>query len=290
MTSLRWLVTGAGGQLGRAFLARARAGGTTAVGMSHGELDVADADAVKRALDRAQPDVVLNCAAFTAVDRCESEPALARRANAVAPGLLAQLCRGGPLLVHVSTDYVFDGSASRPIAEDAPTRPLSVYGKSKLEGEEAIRASGGEHLIARTQWVFGAGANFVRTILRAAGQGQPLRVVDDQTGRPTLAASLAAALAAAVGAGTRGTLHLANEGVASFFDLASAAVDEGARRGLCARVPIQAIPTAEMPRPAVRPAYGVLDLSRARSLGIRSPHWRDALASHLDAERDGRDA
>jgi dTDP-4-dehydrorhamnose reductase len=283
-------VTGAGGQLGRAFLAQARANGTAALGMSHAELDVADADALKRALDRAQPDAVLNCAAFTAVDRCESERALAERANALAPGLLAQLCRGGPLLVHLSTDYVFDGCASRPLAEDAPTRPLSAYGRTKLEGEEAIRAARGEHLIVRTQWVFGAGANFVRTILRAAGQGQPLRVVDDQTGRPTWTGSLAAAIAAAVAAGARGTLHLANEGVASFFDLACAAVDEGVRRGLCPRVAVQAIPTAEMPRPATRPAYGVLDLSRARALGIRSPHWRDALASHLDAEREGRDA
>jgi len=290
MASLRWLVTGAGGQLGRAFLAQARASGTTAVGMSHAELDVADADAVKRALDRAQPDAVLNCAAFTAVDRCESERALAERANALAPGILAQLCRGGPLLVHVSTDYVFDGSASRPLAEGAPTRPLSVYGCTKLQGEEAIRAAGGDHLIARTQWLFGAGPNFVRTIVRAAGQGQPLRVVDDQIGRPTWTGSLAAAIAAAVAAGARGTLHLANEGVASFFDLACAAVELGARRGLCPPVAVQPIPSGEMPRPAARPAYAVLDLARARALGIRSPHWRDALASHFDSERDGRDA
>jgi len=290
MASLRWLVTGAGGQLGRAFLAHARASGTAAVGMSHAELDVADADALKRALDRVQPDAVLNCAAFTAVDRCETERALAERANALAPGILAQLCRGGPLLVHVSTDYVFDGSASRPLAEDAPTRPLSVYGSTKLQGEEAVRAAGGEHLIARTQWVFGAGANFVRTIVRAAGQGQPLGVVDDQIGRPTWAGSLAVAIAAAVAAGARGTLHLANEGVASFFDLACAAVELGAGRGLCPPVAVQPIPSAEMPRPAARPAYAVLDLARARALGIRSPHWRDALASHFDAERDGRDA
>ncbi|HXZ84012.1 MAG TPA: dTDP-4-dehydrorhamnose reductase [Myxococcota bacterium] len=290
MASLRWLVTGAGGQLGRAFLAQARANGASAVGFGHGELDVADADAVKRALDRVQPDVVLNCAAFTAVDRCESEIALAERANALAPGLLARACSGGALLVHVSTDYVFDGSASRPLAEDAPTRPLSVYGRTKLQGEDAVRAAGGEHLIARTQWVFGAGANFVRTILRAAGQGNPLRVVEDQTGRPTWAGSLAQGLAAAVAAGARGTLHLANEGVASFFDLACAAVEEGARRGLCPRVPVNAIASSEMPRPAARPAYAVLGLARARALGVTLPHWRDALASHLDAEREGRDA
>src|SRR5262249_47247874 len=149
------------------------------------ELEVQDAGAVKRALDELRPDVVLNCAAFTAVDRCESESDTAERANALAPRLLAQACRGQSLLVHVSTDYVFDGSASQPVPEDAPKRPLSVYGRSKLQGEDGVRAAQGEHLVVRTQWVFGAGPNFVRTILRAAGSGGPLRVVEDQLGRPT---------------------------------------------------------------------------------------------------------
>jgi dTDP-4-dehydrorhamnose reductase len=290
MAALRWLVTGAGGQLGRAFLALARANGTAAVGVSRAELDVADADAVKRALDRVQPDAVLNCAAFTAVDRCETEHAAAERANAFAPGLLAQACRGGPVLVHLSTDYVFDGQAARPLGEDAPTRPLSAYGRTKLAGEEAVRAAGGEHLIVRAQWVFGTGANFVRTIVRAAGQGNPLRVVEDQTGRPTWAASLADGIARAVGARARGTLHVANEGVASFFDLACAAVEEGGRRGLCPRVSVHAIPTSDMPRPATRPAYAVLGLAKARALGVALPHWRDALRCHFDAEQEGRDA
>lgn len=290
MAASRWLVTGAGGQLGRAALAVARARGVTAVGFGRAELDVRDAEAVKRALDEQQPDVVLNCAAFTAVDRCESEPAEAERSNALAPALLAQACRGGPLLVHLSTDYVFDGRASQPIPEDAPTRPLSVYGRTKLRGEEAVRAAAGEHLIVRTQWVFGPGTNFVRTIQRAAKQGEALRVVEDQIGRPTWTGSLARGIVAAVAAGARGTLHLANEGIASFFDLARATVDEGARRGLCPKVDVRPIPTSEMPRPAARPAYGVLSLARARSLGITLPHWRDALAAHFDAEREGRDA
>ncbi|HTO69551.1 MAG TPA: dTDP-4-dehydrorhamnose reductase [Myxococcota bacterium] len=280
----RWLVTGAGGQLGRALLAEARAQDVHAVGLSRAELDVADADAVKRALDRAQPDAVLNCAAFTAVDRCETEQAAAERANAFAPGLLAQACRGAAVLVHVSTDYVFDGRASRPLAEDAPTRPISVYGRTKLAGEQAVRAAGGEHLIVRTQWVFGQGANFVRTIVRAAGQQSSLRVVEDQLGRPTWATSLAQGIAAALRASARGTLHLANEGTASFFDLACAAVEEGARRGLCPNVPVHAIPTSDMPRPAERPLYGILGLARARSLGISLPHWRAALASHFASD------
>ena len=285
----RWLVTGAGGQLGRAVLALAPVYGVTPIGVTRAELDVRDAGAVKRALDERQPDVVLNCAAFTAVDRCESEAAEAERANALAPALLAQACCGGPLLVQLSTDFVFDGRASQPVGEDAPTRPLSVYGRTKLRGEEAVRAAAGEHLIVRTQWLFGAGANFVRTILGAAAKGE-LRVVEDQIGRPTWSASLARGIFAAVAGGARGTLHLANEGVASWFDFAREIAEQGARRGLCPAVAVRPIPTSEMPRPATRPAYGVLGLSRARSLGIAPPHWREALAQYLDAEKEGRDA
>ena len=286
----RWLVTGAGGQLGRAVLALAAAQGLRAHGASRAELDVADPEAVKRALAQTRPDVVLNCAAMTAVDRCESEIEAAERANARAPGVLAAACAGGPLLVHLSTDYVFDGRSCTPIPEDAPTAPACVYGRTKLAGEHAVVAAGGEHLIGRTQWVFGPGPNFVRTILRAAANGGALRVVEDQLGRPTWTTTLARAIFRAVEVGARGRLHLANEGVASFFDLARAVVDEGVRRGIHPRVPVLAIPTREMPRPAARPAYGVLGLERARGLGLVLPHWREALDGYLDAEREGRDA
>jgi len=286
----RWLVTGAGGQLGRTVLALASAHGIHAQGARHAELDVADPEAVKSALERARPDVVLNCAAFTAVDRCESEPEAAERANARAPAVLAAACAGGPLLVQLSTDYVFDGRACTPIPEDAPTAPASAYGRTKLAGERAVAAAGGEHLIVRTQWVFGPGGNFVRTILRAASQGGPLRVVEDQLGRPTWTTVLAGAIFRAVEVGARGPLHIACEGTASFFDFARAVVDEGARRGLHARVEVHAIPTREMPRPAARPHYGVLGLERARELGLVLPHWREALDGYLDAEREGRDA
>ena len=286
----RWLVTGASGQLGRAALALASAHGVRAVGVSHAELDIADPEAVKSALERARPDVVLNCAAFTAVDRCESEPALAERANARGPAVLASACAGGPLLVQLSTDYVFAGRGHTPIREGARTSPTSAYGRSKLAGERAVAEAGGEHLIVRTQWVFGAGPNFVRTILRAAGQGGPLRVVEDQLGRPTWTTALARAIFRAVEIGARGRLHLACEGTASWFDLARAVVDEGARRGLHPRVEVRAISTREMPRPAARPAYGVLGLERARGMGLVLPHWREALDGYLDAEREGRDA
>jgi len=286
----RWLVTGAGGQLGRAALALAGEHAIRAHGVSHAELDIADPDAVKAVLERLRPDVVLNCAAFTAVDRCETELEAAGRANARGPAVLAAACAGGPVLVHISTDFVFDGRACTPIPEDAPTAPGNAYGRTKLAGEQAVAEAGGAHLIVRTQWVFGPGPNFVRTIQRLAGQGGPLRVVEDQIGRPTWTTALARAIFGAVEVGARGALHLACEGTASSFDLARAVVDEGARRGLHPRVEVKAIPTREMPRPAVRPAYGVLGLERARGLGLVLPHWREALDGYLDAEREGRDA
>jgi len=283
----RWLVTGAKGQLGRAAVALASAHDVRAHGT---EIDISDSEAVKSLLEQLRPDVVLNCAAFTAVDRCESEPALAERANALGPAVVAAACAGGPLLVHVSTDFVFDGRASTPIAEEAATGPASVYGRTKLEGERAVAEAGGAHLIVRTQWLFGPGQNFVRTIQRLAANGGPLRVVEDQLGRPTWTSALAHAIFRAVEVGARGKLHLACEGTASWFDLAHMVVEEGARRGLHPPVEVRAIPTSEMPRPAPRPAYGVLGLERARGLGLVLPHWREALDGYLDAVREGRDA
>lgn len=279
-----WLITGAGGQLGRSLLEVAPAQGVGAVGRVRAELDVADPSAIAEAFERVEPQVVVNAAAFTQVDRCEDEPDEALRANAVAPGLLAEACRGRALLVHVSSEYVFAGDACRPIPEDAEPRPLSVYGRTKLAGERAVRESGCEHLIVRTQWVFGPGANFVRTILKAAGAGQKLRVVEDQLGRPTWSRALAEGLVAAVRGDLRGTLHLACEGPCSWYDFAREIVAEGAARGLVAPVEVEPIASSEMPRPAPRPAYAVLALERARAAGIRMPHWRDALRGYLDAE------
>lgn len=282
----RWLVTGAGGQLGRSLLAIAGDEGIEAVGRTRRELDVSDAAAVRAALDRVQPGVVLNAAAYTKVDLCEQETEAAQLANAHGPAVLAEACRGRgrPLLVHVSTEYVFSGETWRPIPEDAEAAPLSAYGRSKLAGEEAVRKSGAEHLIARTQWLFGPGPNFVRTILGAAGRGQALRVVEDQVGRPTCSPALARGIVAAVRGGLRGTLHLACEGVCSWYDFAREIIREGAARGLTQTVEIAPISTEEMPRPAARPAYAVLGLERARAAGVRLPHWRDALAAYLDEE------
>jgi dTDP-4-dehydrorhamnose reductase len=286
---VRWLITGAQGQLGRTLGAVARARGLEVQAPGRDRLDIADAARVAATLDEFSPAVVLNCAAYTQVDQAEREPEAARRGNVEGPGVLAAACRDRCLLVHFSTDYVFDGTAHQPLVEDAPTRPLSVYGRTKLDGELAVRAAGGEHLIVRTQWVIGPGRGFVRTILQAAREGRRLRVVDDQLGRPTWTGALADGVWQALDRGARGVLHLACEGIASWYDLARAAVVEGARRGLNPRSAVEPISSREMPRPAPRPPYAVLGLERARALGIAMADWRDALEAYLAAEQDGRD-
>ncbi len=286
----RWLITGAGGQVGRSVLEVAPRFGVDAIGRPRAELDVLDAAAVARTLDELAPDVVLNCAGFTQVDRCEERVDEAMRVNGSGPGVLARACADRALLIHLSTEYVFAGETTRPIDEDAKLAPSSAYGRSKLAGEEAVREADGEHLIVRTQWVYGPGPNFVRTILEAAGRGEALRVVEDQLGRPTWSGELARALLEAAAAGAQGTLHLACEGVASWYDLALAAVSEGTQRGLNPWVKVRPVATSEVPRPARRPSCAVLGLERARQLGIEMVHWRDALSAYLAAEAEGRDA
>jgi dTDP-4-dehydrorhamnose reductase len=264
--------------------------GVDALGRTWAELDVTDGDAVARVLDELQPGVVLNCAAVTNVDLCEERAEEAHHTNAEGPAVLAKAGGDQVVLVHISTEYVFSGDRNRPLSEDVPPGPISVYGKSKLAGEEKVREMSAEHLIIRTQWLFGPGPNFVRTILAAARRREELRVVEDQLGRPTWSGELARGLFQAVQEGARGTLHLACEGLASWYDLAVAAVEEATRRGLAPSVQVRPVSTVEMPRPARRPAYAVLALERARGMGINLLHWRDALAAYLDAEAEGRDA
>jgi dTDP-4-dehydrorhamnose reductase len=280
-------VTGAGGQLGRELLGAAERAGVGAHGRTHADLDIADPEQVKRCFEELDPDVVANCAAFTRVDECEQRLAEAERVNAEGPRVLAEACRGRALLLHVSTEYVFAGEGAGPIPEEAPAEPRSVYGQTKLAGERALRDSGCEHLIVRSQWLFGPGPNFARSILAAARKGRPLRVVEDQWGRPTWAGALAPALVQAIGVGVRGTLHLACDGVCSWYDFAREIVDEAARRDWLDRVSVTPVSTAEFPRPARRPANGVLDLTRARRLGLGLGHWRDALGAYFAGEEQG---
>jgi dTDP-4-dehydrorhamnose reductase len=234
------------------------------------------------------PDVVVNAAAYTAVDRAEDERAQAFRINAEAPGAIARACAArGTGLVHYSTDYVFDGSASRPYREDDPVAPLGVYGASKNAGEQAIRDSGARHLILRTAWVYAAhGHNFLRTMLRLASERDVLRVVADQVGCPTPAGVLADATAQMLRQqhDASATFHLASRGQTSWHGFAEAIIDGAHARGLIARKPgVTAIATVDYPTPAARPAYSVLDTRRIREgFGVQAPDWQEGLARVLD--------
>jgi dTDP-4-dehydrorhamnose reductase len=240
-------------------------------------------------IDRIAPGLVVNAAAHTAVDRAESEPDAVFRANAKAPQVIAGVCaRRGIRLVHYSTDYVFDGHGTHPYREGDPTAPASVYGASKLAGEEAIRASGASHLIFRTAWVYAAhGRNFLHTMLRLAGERDELRVVADQFGTPTPAALIAdvTARVLAQSPSRSGTWHLTAGSATSWHGFAEAIVQGAHARGLIARVPrVLPIATADYPTPAARPAYSVLDCSALqRDFGIELPSWQEGLSLTLDA-------
>ncbi len=286
---MHWLVTGSGGQLGRCLVRRlgTDVGHRLAAGPDHARLDVADRESLRAILDATRPDVVVNAAAFTWVDRCETEPDTAWRVNAEAPGLLAQECASRRIrLVHVSTDYVFDGQGCRPYTEEDPVAPRSAYGRGKLEGERRVRAALPEALIVRTSWLFGPGRNFIATMLgfaarrRAERDDGPLRVVDDQFGSPTHAADLAGWIVQLVEGNARGLYHLANRGVATWWEVAREALDLGG----FGDVRVERVATSEFPRPAPRPAYSALDGSKADAAGVLRRGWREALAAYIASD------
>ena len=254
--------------------------------------DFRDPDSLTALVQRLRPDVIVNAAAHTAVDKAESEPDLARTINATAPGVLAREARAlDALLVHYSTDYVFDGSGHAPRAEDAPTGPLSVYGRTKLEGEEAIRDSGCRHLTLRTSWVYAArGGNFARTMLRLAAERDALNVIDDQIGAPTGADLLADVTAHAVRAlqaapALRGTYHCAAAGETSWYDYARFVIGWARDQGLPVRVPgdaVRPIATAAYPTPARRPLNSRLDTAKLRTaFGLHLPDWKQGVERML---------
>lgn len=251
--------------------------------------DFGEPDSLPGLVERIAPQVVVNAAAHTAVDRAEQERELSFRINADAPGALARACAGsGARFVHYSTDYVFDGSGTRPYREDDPTAPLGVYGASKLAGEEAVRASGANAMIFRTAWVYASHShNFLRTMLRVGAEREELRVVADQVGTPTPAALIADVTAQALRhAPVRsGTWHLTPTGQTSWHGFAEAIFEGAVARGLLARAPrVVAITTADYPTPAARPAYSVLDTTALeRDFGILLPDWRQGLERVLDA-------
>ncbi len=281
---MRVLVAGSGGQLGRALTALAGPDAEI-IAPAEADFDITDRDAIARALSRARPDLIVNAAAYTAVDRAESEPERAMLLNGTAPGWLAEAARAaGAAIVHVSTDFVFDGARGSPYPPDAAPVPLGIYGATKLAGETAVLAAHPEALVVRTAWVYAAqGQNFLRTMLRLMAERDEVRVVADQVGTPTHAASLARALLALVRAGAAGIHHWTDAGAASWYDFAVAIQEEALARGLLARaVPVQPIRTADYPTPARRPSYSVLDCASARALIGAPAHWRVELRAALD--------
>lgn len=284
---MKILVTGGNGQLGRSVVRRGGAAGHAVVALDVDRLDIASPGAAKmiaRQLDATTPDLVINAAAYTAVDKAESERERAFAVNAAGAGLLAQICATHRVpLLHVSTDYVFDGTSRAPYRENDPVAPLGVYGASKAAGEAQVHAAGGT--VVRTSWLFAArGPSFVQTMVRLATERPVLRIVADQHGCPTFAEDLADALIALGAIPERAsTYHACNPGATTWHAFARAIVEKARQFRDLACTNIEAITTADYPTPARRPAYSVLDTSRLNALGIALPPW-DAGLERVIAE------
>ena len=287
---LRILLPGKTGQVGWE-LQGALAPLGTVIALDRSGMDLANPDSIRRAIRDAKPEIIVNAAAYTFVDKAESEPELAMRINGVAPGIMAEEAkRLGATLIHYSTDYVFDGELDRPYSEDDSPNPVSEYGRSKLAGEQAIASSGATHLIFRTSWVYAArGQNFVRTMLRLGRERSELRIVDDQVGAPTWARFIAEATAQVLrqlGDGHKaigdraGIYNLTATGAVSWYGFASAVFAEAKTQ--LGMTPPKLIPitTAEYPLPARRPANSRLDTSKlTRTFGLAPPDWKTMLTA-----------
>jgi dTDP-4-dehydrorhamnose reductase len=250
------------------------------------DIDIRDGDSISGMLGRLRPDLVMNAAAYTDVDGCESHQELAHAVNGAGPTRLASWCqRNGARLVHVSTDYVFDGQKRTPYVPEDPINPQSAYGHSKAEGERGVRQQlPDNHVIVRTSWLFGVhGQNFVKTILRLAGERDELRVVSDQVGCPTYAPDLALAIVALGFGGLNGTYHFCNAGACSWYEFATEIVEQSGQR-----TRVLETTTAEFKRPAPRPAWSVLDTRKLENdTGIRARPWREALAECIQQLTEG---
>ena len=273
------LVTGAKGMLGQAVVAAAEKSADQTLALGHRELDITNAAAITATIDEFEPDALINCAAWTDVDGAETEEAAATEINGAGAANLAESCAAsGVRLVHVSTDYVFDGTATEPYVESSPVNPQSAYGRSKLAGETAIEAAGGDHAIVRSAWMFGAGgSNFVGTMLKLGAEREQIEVVTDQIGCPTWTGHLAPALVACAAANGTGILHAVGGGRCSWFDLASETISLA---GLKAKV--EPTTTDSFPRPAPRPAFSVLGSERGDE-AIVLPDWHEGLRGYLAA-------
>lgn len=281
------LITGANGQVGWELQHRSEMNDWNVCTVTREQLDISDIHAVNELIDTVKPEIIINAAAYTAVDKAESEKELAYQVNANGAGNLANAAqRTGARLIHISTDFVFDGEKCQPYKPDDLPNPLSVYGASKLAGEEQVLdATQGQAVIVRTSWVYSAhGNNFVKTMLRLMAERDELSVVADQIGTPTWANGLAQAIWSACDKRVdSGIYHWSDAGVASWYDFAFAIMEEGVAAGLLSRaVRIHPITTSDYPTPAKRPSFSVLDKSRAwECTGVKPEHWREALRMML---------
>jgi len=286
------LLTGARGQVGWEVARRAKAAGLNVQAFGHGDLDISQRDAVMRAVDAAAPKAIVNAGAYTAVDKAESERDAAFAVNRDGPAYLAQACARAQIpMIHISTDYVFDGTKTGAYLEEDPVAPLGVYGASKLAGEDAVRASGAKHVILRTAWVYGIeGNNFVKTMLRLGRERDVLRVVADQHGCPTFAGDLADAILTVFKHTTEnpkpdmwGTFHCVNAEPTTWNVFARRIFDFAAPK-LGKKPVVEAITTADYPTPAKRPANSVLDCGKIKRIhGIALRPWSPALEEMLNA-------
>lgn len=292
--SFKALITGANGQLGRE-LQRTATDDAESIAFTREQLDIADAASVRQQLQLLRPEVLINAAAYTAVDKAESEPEVAWQINAEGPGVLAQVCADeGVRLIHISTDFVFDGSAATPYQPGAAPAPMGEYGRSKLGGEAAVTDALPEAVIIRTGWVYSAfGNNFVKTMLRLMQERDELSVVADQVGTPTWAFGLAhACWAVARHPSLQGIYHWSDAGECSWYEFALAiAEDATALHMLDKPVQVQPIPGSQYPTPARRPAYSVLDKTTAwRDFEMQGVHWRQQLVCMLEELKEMTDA
>ncbi|NER79329.1 MAG: dTDP-4-dehydrorhamnose reductase [Leptolyngbya sp. SIO1D8] len=289
---MKILLVGSQGQVGQELMLTLPAIGEV-VAWSRTDIDLTDLDSIFPAVVAQQPDVIVNAAAYTAVDKAESEPDLAHQINAAAPGQLAKAAAAcNAAIIHISTDYVFNGNQNRPYQPEAATHPLGIYGQSKRAGELAIQAVTERYGILRTAWVYGAKGkgNFVKTMLRLGADREELRVVYDQVGSPTWAYDIAQAIASLVpqlNESTFGTYHYTNSGVVSWYDFAVAIFEEASVLGYPLKLTsVKPITSDQYPTPAERPAYSVLAGEKfARLIGQIAPHWRISLRKMLKENR-----
>ena len=278
------VIVGAAGMLGQQLSTILSAAHSRTVCATRDEIDITDYWATRWDLERLGATVVINCAAYTDVDGCESNLGQARRVNGKGAGNLARACQQvGSRLIHISTDFVFDGKGRRPYREEDPTCPVSAYGRSKLEGEQAVASAAPEAVILRCSWLYGPhGRNFISSILGAARAGRPLRIVDDEHGTPTYTADLAHAIVRLLEVEHSGILHFANTGVCSRIEFAREALRQAGLEG----ADVQAIRTDELDRPARRPPYSALATGRYTELTGSAPRrWEETLRDDLEATR-----